>query len=399
MNDFQAVLFCWPEGSLNRVLQHSSLALLPIVNVPLIDFHLSALSNCGISNVIVVVPPKDYSIVADHLSTFHSLHYLCVHGDPADGSVSVLHKLVSDGSITRDILVLSICTVTTLSLHHYLDVFRSKQASCVFLTHRTTKSTPPLEECFTMLTAADSDNKVVGLLSGEEVHEARKDGNLSVPLGVLSRHPHVFIETDLSLAQLFIFSFACVSRLLHAEPTGTIWNNLLPKLIMDSLNDSRNYSVFAFVQDKGLCVHLSTPKSVQDLCYAVMNPKNEFLAGKIQLGPFTNVSNAEKKINIKNCRFGNNVSLPADGDFRLDGSVIGDRVVIEKGTVVIRSILVPDSRIGERCSIKNSLICGVPVGAKSIVENSVICDDCPGGEVVKNLVYPTEESSFEFTFE
>ncbi|KAL0205028.1 hypothetical protein P9112_000335 [Eukaryota sp. TZLM1-RC] len=375
--EFQAVLFCWPEGEVDKLTQNLPIALLRLGNVPLIDYHLALLERFGITDLIIICPPSDFEAIAVHLSDRESMKISLQSSDPHEGTVVVLKRLIDKHFITRDVFVSSICSVMSSLFHDMVDLFRIRDACCVFLASKPDKI-PSIASSFALFTEQVCSNKVVGIMDGEELDVDLDDASeLTMSFGLLQRFPRISIRTDLCPSQVFLFSFPCLNQILQQESNGSLWHDILPKLILNSLTDSRNPGVYAHVQE-GLTVHLTSPKDVLSLSSKVVTGGLRQVVTPISVDPevtgtiknslFSGPISGGVDSTIINSSIGLGVELGAHVQVKnstvLDGVVVGDQ------TNITSSFIAGNTSIGKNVQIKNSIICT----ALTIADNVTITD-------------------------
>ncbi|KAL0241269.1 hypothetical protein GEMRC1_006504 [Eukaryota sp. GEM-RC1] len=377
MRKFSAVLFCWPEGDLDLLTSKQSLALLPLGNIPLIDYHITLLERFGLQELVVVSPSDDFERLCVHLSNRDSFKISVQSADPDEGAVSVIKRLIDQDLIVHDVLVISLCTITTLPLHHLSDLFLINDAACVFLTHKP-PSKPPLSSSYGVVTDVDS-GKVLGIMNGKDLDvESGDPSEMNIPYGIMQRYKRINIDTKLNPAQMFIFSIRCLKHVFATHSSGTFWFNVIPQLILSSMTDNRNPGVYAYVQDDLFCTHLHSPRSVLSLAQgAISGSLNHIITPVSDDPPHHAVSRKSlwkgdvsvgEEVQVINSSIDEHVVI--GHKVIIKGSAILSSVSIGDSTTITGSFIAPCTVIGKNVEIKNSVICA----SLKIADNVTITD-------------------------
>jgi len=425
-------------GSLHPLTEDIPKALLPIANRPLLSYQLELLEKCGFEEAIVVTLDSHASKISKFIGESHKgkivVHLLSFK--EYSGTAEVLYKI--RGHLKTDFIVVSgDLILDDAYLHHAVDIHRSRDAAVVLLLKQptqeqqaqekaarakpATKSGKHQEQTFDYIGLDDKKERVLFMTSSADVDEG-----LIVSKSLLRRYPHMKIFTTLLDSHLYVCSRWVLDLLTEDKEKkknrfASLKDDVVPYLVssqgsarkLESLPASAKESpqslalsmatthsdgalpgktsCFAFYTEKGYCIRVNTLPLYSEVnrdiarlasVYQPWEPKGRgnFIGDSTSIhvqtqigadcvvGAFSKIGercSVKKSIIGKHCQIGDNVKLA--------NSVIMDHVTIGNNCTLTDTVVCDNVVMKENCNSKDAQIgVGCQVAAKSEIKNEYL---------------------------
>jgi translation initiation factor eIF-2B subunit gamma len=429
LHPFQAVILAGGGGKHLFPLNSAGLpkVLLPVANRPLLTFPLRTLEEAGITDVLVVC---EGDAAASAVKSWFSQQ-------PKSGiSVEVLRvaetlssvaalRQVMDRIKTENCVVLSGDVITEVPLRAQLLQHQLRAATVTALFGR--RKTSPAAD--TQPGKPPRNVDYVGLAEGNRLayfnHSVEALKEVALPPAVLQRYSNLTLTTKLVDMQVYVFQTAALREVLEEHPElEKLEDHLLPYLarrqapigssrnskkeeaenaiatrsgsgggtndegasvnnddnsIKNTEDDPAEWICTAYVAPEGsYCQRANTLQGYADVNRETVTPElalkiiretphargENFLAPGVTLGTKATVGGA--------CMIGSDSSL---GDkCSVKRSVIGRGCSLGSGVKIINSILMDGVQVGDNCHIQNTIVC-----KGCVVHNGAQVKDCQVG--------------------
>uniref|UniRef100_A0AAA9TUN0 Translation initiation factor eIF2B subunit gamma n=1 Tax=Bos taurus TaxID=9913 RepID=A0AAA9TUN0_BOVIN len=360
--EFQAVVMAVGGGSRMTDLTSSiPKPLLPVGNKPLIWYPLNLLERVGFEEVIVITT-KDVqkALCADFNKMKMKLDIVCIPDEADMGTADSLRHIYQ--KLKTDVLVLSCDLITDVALHEVVDLFRAHDASLAMLMRKGQESLEPVpgqkgkkkaveqrdfvgvdstgKRLLFMANEADLDEELIikGSILQKSITSIRSE---LIPYLVRkqfssasSQQGQEEKEEDLKkkeLKSLDIYSFIKEANTLTLAPYDTCWNTCRGDS-WEGLSRSQ-VRCYVHIMKEGLCSRVST------------------------LGLYMEANRQVSKLLPVICPEESLIHSSAQ--------------IVSKHMVGADSLIGPDTQVGEKSSIKHSVI-----GSSCVIRDRVTVTNC-----------------------
>eukprot|EP00039_Didymoeca_costata_P019724 m.338684 g.338684 ORF g.338684 m.338684 type:complete len:446 (+) comp18504_c0_seq1:101-1438(+) len=398
--EFQAVILAGGNGNgLDSLTNQIPKPMLPVGNIPMIEYSLRLLDKHGFQEVHVIAQEKmskaimelldDQLTAPGHPPLRIKIDLTTIPDDSDMGTADAL-RLLAD-KIYTDFIVLSCDVITNLQLFRLFDVHRVNNAT-VTMTFSEPSSTPENTGYIDRdVVGIDPKSKRVVLLTTE----ADIDGdNLPVKTSLMNEYPRIQVRKNLNDAHIYVFAKWVMDVLKEKKKISAIKRDLVPYLVRKQFatpvagmpGKTREPMSMAPADPNAdlFSKNARTPRSSQVLkCYSIMvTPEDTFCIR-------ANTTQAYKDVNrqiasyMASLIFKDPDSVYANvnsGCSAARNAQIGSDSLVSTGTQIGSRCSVKRSIIGKHCSlsekvkITNSVIMDhVTIAGECVIENSIIC--------------------------
>ncbi|XP_017898980.1 PREDICTED: translation initiation factor eIF-2B subunit gamma isoform X2 [Capra hircus] len=360
--EFQAVVMAVGGGSRMTDLTSSiPKPLLPVGNKPLIWYPLNLLERVGFEEVIVITTKEvQKALCADFNKMKMKLDIVCIPDEADMGTADSLRHIYQ--KLKTDVLVLSCDLITDVALHEVVDLFRAHDASLAMLMRKGQESLEPVpgqkgkkkaveqrdfvgvdstgKRLLFMANEADLDEELIikGSILQKSITSIRSE---LIPYLVRkqfssasSQQGQEEKEEDLKkkeLKSLDIYSFIKEANTLTLAPYDACWNACLGDS-WEGLSRSQ-VRCYVHIMKEGLCSRVST------------------------LGLYMEANRQVSKLLPVICPEESLIHSSAQ--------------IVSKHMVGADSLIGPDTQVGEKSSIKHSVI-----GSSCVIRDRVTVTNC-----------------------
>ncbi len=343
--------------------------LVPVANMPLIDYAISHLIYAGIKHIIITLAHKGEKIKR-HLEETWTPEQLAgaeleAHIVDSKGNAEA-YRMLKDRIKTEKVIVSMSDVVTNLPIKKFME-FHSEKGGIATMSMKTVES--------------NISQYGVALLDKErKIHLfLEKPAPMELYVSSIARKADLFLHTNIINTGIYAFDRKIADILSETEFVD-FGGEVFPYLL-ETGKDLYGYIENYYWMDCG------KPQTYRwanwDLLrkYAwPITPKGKEYDGTFVVG----VINSGNDVLIESpACFGEYVQLYDDVKIKAL-STIGSHVNIEKGAIIEKSILWDYVGIGKGCKIENSIICNdCSIGPNCEIKNSIVAPHCKVGADTK----------------
>ncbi|XP_021539516.1 translation initiation factor eIF-2B subunit gamma isoform X1 [Neomonachus schauinslandi] len=389
--EFQAVVMAVGGGSRMTDLTSSiPKPLLPVGNKPLIWYPLNLLERVGFEEVIVITTRDVQKALSAEFKMKMKLDTVCIPDEADKGTADSLRQIYP--KLKTDVLVLSCDLITDVALHEVVDLFRAHDASLAMLMRKGQdglEQVPgqkvgkkPVEQ--RDFIGVDSTGKRLLFMA----NEADLDEELVIKGSILQKHPRIHFHTGLVDAHLYCLKKYVVDFLMENKSITSVRSELIPYLIRKQFSSAasqqgqeekeedlkkkelKSLDIFSFIKEGSTltfapydaCWNISRGDRWEDLsksqvrCY--VHIMKEGLCSRVStLGLYMEANRQVPKL----------LSVLCPEESLIHSSA----QIVSKHLIGVESLIGPDTQVGEKSSIKHSVI-----GSSCVIRNRVTITSC-----------------------
>lgn len=380
--EFQAVIMAAGSGSrMSALTSKMPKALLPVANKPMILYPVKMLEKLGYKECTVVASntylKEIERVLHESEETKINFHMVGIPDDDWGTADSIRH--IKD-SIKGDFMVLPCDLITDFSLHQLADVHRSSNAYLsVLLGHNQDVNDIPVPDPrinrkqVKQLIGLDPSSSTLHLLQTE----ADLGDHLTLNKKTMRQHAHLIQRTDLQDAHVYIMQKSVLGLLEQNKKKGSLRAEVIPYMVdreRESGSTAGQGRSVAMVEEE-LRSQDTTNETLLDELSVLYSSSTQSTTRRHQ-GCAALVADNHFVIRA------NSVLTYCATNFMIPSKVIGEEKLVHPTVVFAgKSQTGPDTRVGEgskvgeRCSIKRSVIgrhC--VIGDKVKIANSILMD-------------------------
>ncbi|XP_027979287.1 translation initiation factor eIF-2B subunit gamma [Eumetopias jubatus] len=389
--EFQAVVMAVGGGSRMTDLTSSiPKPLLPVGNKPLIWYPLNLLERVGFEEVIVITTRDVQKALSAEFKMKMKLDIVCIPDEADKGTADSLRQI--HPKLKTDVLVLSCDLITDVALHEVVDLFRAHDASLAMLMRRGQdglEQVPgqkvgkkPVEQ--RDFIGVDSTGKRLLFMA----NEADLDEELVIKGSILQKHPRIHFHTGLVDAHLYCLKKYVVDFLMENKSITSVRSELIPYLIRKQFSSAssqqgqeekeedlkkkerKSLDIFSFIKEGNTltfapydaCWNICRGDRWEDLsksqvrCY--VHIMKEGLCSRVStLGLYMEANRQVPKL----------LSVLCPEESLIHSSA----QIVSKHLIGVECLIGPDTQVGEKSSIKHSVI-----GSSCVIRNRVTITSC-----------------------
>jgi translation initiation factor eIF-2B subunit gamma len=366
-------------GSLYPLTTHIPKMILPISNKPMIVYVLEMLerSECKFCQPIIILTQRDYEgKLSKSLETRYKVmseNSFEIIGVPEEyrGTVGSLRYLLSSPHIAKgnnELLVISSDLLLDFSvLPLYINNFRLSQSDCSVLTHAG-KASYDYMQVFAL-----NHNKIVQIFESVDNEEG-----FTLPIRTLQKFPRICMRNDLIQDYCYLIKTNLLKNLLDDPKTERFYkfkDELIPYLLKKQLSFKASVEVYV-VPEGNYSKRSNDIRSYMEVNIDCCFP----LTGKDKFGqvlkplPLILLSTPNTPKNtLTNFYRAGAVQIPNEFKQVSNDCIIQEEFKIGEKTVINKSIIGKNIRIGNRCKIIGSIIMdNVVIEDNANINNSII---------------------------
>ncbi|XP_021056859.1 translation initiation factor eIF-2B subunit gamma [Mus pahari] len=376
--EFQAVVMAVGGGSRMTDLTSSiPKPLLPVGNKPLIWYPLNLLERVGFEEVIVVTTKDVQKALCAEFKMKMKLDIVCIPDEADMGTADSLRHIYP--KLKTDVLVLSCDLITDVALHEVVDLFRAYDATLAMLMRKGQESIEPVPGQKGKKKTVEQRDFIGVDSTGKRLlfmaNEADLDEELVIKGSILQKHPRIHFHTGLVDAHLYCLKKYVVDFLMENRSITSIRSELIPYLVRKQFSSASSQQR---QEDKEEDLKKKELKSLD--IYSFIKKDNT-----LTLAPYDACWNAfrgDKWEDLSRSQVRCYVHIMKEG---LCSRVSTLGLYMEANRQVgADSLIGPDTQVGEKSSIKRSVI-----GSSCVIRDRASITKC----LLMNSVTVEEGSS------
>eukprot|EP00071_Canis_lupus_P050642 XP_532603.2 translation initiation factor eIF-2B subunit gamma [Canis lupus familiaris] len=389
--EFQAVVM--PVGRGSRMTDLTSsipTLLLPVGNKPLIWDPSNLLERVGFEEVIVITTRDVQKALSGEFKMKMKLDIVCIPDEADKGTADSLRQIYP--KLKTDVLVLSCDLITDVALHEVVDLFRAHDASLAMLMRKGQDDLEQVPGQKGKKKAVEQRDFIGVDSTGKRLlfmaNEADLDEELVIKGSILQKHPRIHFHTGLVDAHLYCLKKYVVDFLMENKSITSIRSELIPYLIRKQFSSAssqqgqdekeedlkkkelKSLDIFSFIkEDNALtfapydaCWNVCRGERWEDLsksqvrCY--VHIMKEGLCSRVStLGLYMEANRQVPKL----------LSVLCPEESLIHSSA----QIVNKHLIGVDSLIGPDTQVGEKSSIKHSV-----VGSSCVIRDRVTITSC-----------------------
>ncbi|XP_038543803.1 translation initiation factor eIF-2B subunit gamma [Canis lupus familiaris] len=389
--EFQAVVMAVGGGSRMTDLTSSiPKPLLPVGNKPLIWYPLNLLERVGFEEVIVITTRDVQKALSGEFKMKMKLDIVCIPDEADKGTADSLRQIYP--KLKTDVLVLICDLITDVALHEVVDLFRAHDASLAMLMRKGQDDLEQVPGQKGKKKAVEQRDFIGVDSTGKRLlfmaNEADLDEELVIKGSILQKHPRIHFHTGLVDAHLYCLKKYVVDFLMENKSITSIRSELIPYLIRKQFSSAssqqgqdekeedlkkkelKSLDIFSFIkEDNALtfapydaCWNVCRGERWEDLsksqvrCY--VHIMKEGLCSRVStLGLYMEANRQVPKL----------LSVLCPEESLIHSSA----QIVNKHLIGVDSLIGPDTQVGEKSSIKHSV-----VGSSCVIRDRVTITSC-----------------------
>ncbi|XP_010980569.1 translation initiation factor eIF2B subunit gamma isoform X1 [Camelus dromedarius] len=412
--EFQAIVMAVGGGSRMTDLTSSiPKPLLPVGNRPLIWYPLNLLERVGFEEVIVITTRDVQKALCADFNMKMKLDIVCIPDEADMGTADSLRhiyqklKILNDNSIYflrqhchhfrgicigTDILVLSCDLITDVALHEVVDLFRAHDASLAMLMRKGQDGLQPVPGQKGKKKAVEQRDFVGVDSTGKRLlfmaNEADLDEELVIKGSILQKHPRIHFHTGLVDAHLYCLKKYVVDFLMENKSITSIRSELIPYLVRKQFSSAssqqgqeekeedlkkkepKSLDIYSFIKEANTLTF-----APNDACWNACQGDNWEDLSRSQLRCYVHIMKEGL------CSRVSTLGLYVEANRQVpkllpvicpeESLVHSSAQIASKHLVGVDSLIGPDTQVGEKSSIKHSVI-----GSSCIIRDRVTITNC-----------------------
>lgn len=358
--------------------------LLPVGNKPLIWYPLNLLERVGFEEVIVITTRDVQKALSAEFKTKMKTDIVCISDEADMGTADSLRHIYP--KLKTDVLVLSCDLITDVALHEVVDLFRAHNASLAMLMRKGQEGLQPVPGQKGKKKAVEQRDFIGVDSTGKRLlfmaNEADLDEELVIKGSILQKHPRIRFHTGLVDAHLYCLKKYVVDFLMENKSISSIRSELIPYLVRKQFSSAssqqgqeekeedlkkkelKSLDIYSFMKEAPCdpCWNAYRGDQWEDLsrsqvcCY--VHIMKEGLCSRVStLGLYMEANRQVPKLLPILCPEESLIHPSAQ--------------IINKHLVESDSLIGPDTQVGEKSSIKHSVI-----GSSCVIRDRVTITKC-----------------------
>ncbi|PIA19469.1 hypothetical protein COEREDRAFT_35941, partial [Coemansia reversa NRRL 1564] len=382
--EFKAVVLAVPEDGMELLVEREGMshALLPIANRPMLWYVLQWLEQGGILDIRIITTRESETDIASYIEVYKGISNISVKGlSDISGSADALRQVAP--LIKSNVVVVPCDLIVDVPASHLFDLIRTRRPAVAAMFCETMKSEggggsaktkqPPL--------CVGIDQPTSRLVLLQRLEKKSEDIPLSMPL--IRRFPSMALSDKMQDTHLYVFQRWVLDYITAHPEIVSLQNDLLPLFV-------RAQSQPQLLESKGIVKHIATPFAQRADKYETMaqlgtsgynerrdpnegDPLNVF--AYVRRGGIAGRANRVARY----CDLNSVVTRISTGGRTDDSAKLAQQTQVGSDSMVG-----PSSQLGERCSVKRSVVgAHCIIGRDVKIVNSVIMDHVTIGDGVK----------------
>ncbi|XP_036877818.1 translation initiation factor eIF2B subunit gamma isoform X1 [Manis javanica] len=385
--EFQAVVMAVGGGSRMTDLTSSiPKPLLPVGNKPLIWYPLNLLERVGFEEVIIVTTRDVQKVLSAEFKMKMKLDIVCIPDEADMGTADSLRHI--HPKLKTDVLVLSCDLITDVALHEVVDLFRAYDASLAMLMRKGQDSLEQVPGQKGKKKTVEQRDFIGVDSTGKRLlfvaNEADLDEELVIKGSILQKHPRIRFHTGLVDAHLYCLKKYVVDFLMENESITSIRSELIPYLVRKQFSSAssqqgqeekdedlkkkelKSLDIYSFMKEANTLTFAPYDacwnacqrdlSGSQVRCY--VHIMKEGLCSRVStLGLYMEANRQVPKLLPVLCPEESLVHSSAQ--------------IVSKHLIGVDSLIGPDTQVGEKSSLKHSVI-----GSSCVIRDRVTITNC-----------------------
>ncbi|XP_070116180.1 translation initiation factor eIF2B subunit gamma isoform X2 [Equus przewalskii] len=376
--EFQAVVMAVGGGSRMTDLTSSiPKPLLPVGNKPLIWYPLNLLERVGFEEVIVVTTRDVQKALCAEFKMKMKLDIVCIPDEADMGTADSLRHIYP--KLKTDVLVLSCDLITDVALHEVVDLFRAHDASLAMLMRKGQDSLEPVPGQKGKKKAVEQRDFIGVDSTGKRLlfmaNEADLDEELVIKGSILQKHPRIRFHTGLVDAHLYCLKKYVVDFLMENESITSIRSELIPYLVRKQFSSASSQQG---QEEKEEDLKKKELKSLD--IYSFIKEANT-----LTFAPYDvcwNACQEDRREDLSRSQVPKLLPILCPEESLIHSSA----QIVSKHLVGVDSLIGSDTQVGEKSSIKHSVI-----GSSCVIRDRVTITNC----LLMNTVTVEEGSNIQ----
>ncbi|KAK9768677.1 Translation initiation factor eIF-2B subunit gamma [Basidiobolus ranarum] len=366
MTEFQAIVLAGHGNRMSPLTNEENLpkALLPVANKPLLWYPLNWLEKAGIKDIIVIAPSSAGAKISHYLTSVYkkTSHVELVALEGYVGTVEALRQ-VKD-KIRHDFIVMSCDLVFDLVPHDFLNFHRANDSTMTSLFYEPIKSegggSGRDDDDMNQYVGVDpKDSRLIYSKAAIDVSD-----ELVFRMSLLWKHPCINVYTTLRDAHLYIFKRWVMDLIMKKDKFLSIREDLVPYLT------KIQYQTGLIEKDE--IEKLITPSSNQQDPFEYSSSRRVLEQDLVKCQVYFHRGGLCGRVNTVGTYFDMNRHMAkTTTDIRVPSSAD----INPKTQIGADSIVGEGSRMGEKCSVKKSIIGAHCIIGKNVkISNTILMD-------------------------
>ncbi|XP_048207118.1 translation initiation factor eIF-2B subunit gamma [Perognathus longimembris pacificus] len=406
--EFQAVVMAAGGGSRMTDLTSSiPKPLLPVGNKPLIWYPLNLLERVGFEEVIVLTTKDVQKAVCSEFKMKMKLDIVCIpdEADMGTGTADSLRYIYP--KLKTDVLVLSCDLITDVALHEVVDLFRAHDASLAMLMRKGQDILDPVPGQKGKKKTVEQRDFIGVDSTGKRLlfmaNEADLDEELVIKASILQKHPRIHFHTGLVDAHLYCLKKYVVDFLMENRSITSIRSELIPYLVRKQFSsissqqrqeekeedvkkkELKSLDIYSFIKEPN-----TLTLAPYDACWNACRGDRWEDLSRSQVRCYVHIMKAGlcSRVSTLGLYMEANKQVPKLLPVLCpeESLVHSSAQIVNKHLVGVDSLIGPDTQVGEKSSIKRSVI-----GSSCLIRDRVTITNC----ILMNAVTVEEGSNIQ----
>ncbi|XP_049630799.1 translation initiation factor eIF-2B subunit gamma [Suncus etruscus] len=383
--EFQAVVMAVGGGSRMTDLTSSiPKPLLPVGNKPLIWYPLNLLERVGFEEVIVITTRDVQKALSAELKMKMKTDIVCISDEADMGTADSLRHIYP--KLKTDVLVLSCDLITDVALHEVVDLFRAHNASLAMLMRKGQDCLQPVPGQKGKKKAVEQRDFIGVDSTGKRLlfmaNEADLDEELVIKGSILQKHPRIRFHTGLVDAHLYCLKKYVVDFLMENKTITSIRSELIPYLVRKQFSSAASQQGQEEKEEdlkkkelKSKDIYDFMKEAPCDPCWNAYRGDNweDFSRSRVRCYVHIMKEGICSRVSTLGLYMEANRQVPKLLPILCpeESLVHSSAQIVNKHLVGVHSLIGPDTQVGEKSSIKTSVI-----GSSCVIRDRVTITNC-----------------------
>lgn len=358
--------------------------LLPVGNKPLIWYPLNLLERVGFEEVIVITTRDVQKALSAEFKTKMKTDIVCISDEADMGTADSLRHIYP--KLKTDVLVLSCDLITDVALHEVVDLFRAHNASLAMLMRKGQDSSQPVPGQKGKKKTVEQRDFIGVDSTGKRLlfmaNEADLDEELVIKGSILQKHPRIRFHTGLVDAHLYCLKKYVVDFLMENKSISSIRSELIPYLVRKQFSTASSQQGHEEKEEdlkkkelKSLDIYSFMKEAPCDTCWNAYRGDQWEDLSRSQVRCYVHIMKEGlcSRVSTLGLYMEANRQVP-----RLlpllcpeESLVHPSAQIVNRPLVGSDSLIGPDTQVGEKSSVKHSVI-----GSSCVIRDRVTITNC-----------------------
>ncbi|XP_054995662.1 translation initiation factor eIF-2B subunit gamma [Sorex araneus] len=383
--EFQAVVMAVGGGSRMTDLTSSiPKPLLPVGNKPLIWYPLNLLERVGFEEVIIITTRDVQKALSAEFKTKMKTDIVCISDEADMGTADSLRHIYP--KLKTDVLVLSCDLITDVALHEVVDLFRAHNASLAMLMRKGQDGLQPVPGQKGKKKAVEQRDFIGVDSTGKRLlfmaNEADLDEELVIKGSILQKYPRIRFHTGLVDAHLYCLKKYVVDFLMENKSITSIRSELIPYLVRKQFSSASSQQGQEEKEEdlkkkelKSLDIYSFMKEAPCDPCWNAYRGDQWEDVSRSQVRCYVHIMKEGlcSRVSTLGLYMEANRQVPKLLPILCpeESLVHSSAQIVNKHLVGADTLIGPDTQVGEKSSIKHSVI-----GSSCVIRDRVTITNC-----------------------